>query len=108
MKKMNMIQKFVLAGVALMSFGQSSFMFGAGDNVNPLTGQAEANRSCFTKDKAGKCMMWKVLVDGKWMAEKVGAGESCSITVTLNDVHAESTCKGSTGTKCVCMTRVPL
>ncbi len=74
MKKMNVIQKFVLAGIVLMSFGQSSFMFGAGDNVNPLTGQEEANRSCLQKDDNGNCIEWKVLSDGKWMVESACKG----------------------------------
>lgn len=108
MKKMNIIQKFVLAGFALMSFGLSDSLFGVADNVNPLTGQTEENRSCFLRNKAGHCSAWKVLVDGKSMVEFVEMGDSCGLNSTMNGVNAEARCKGSAGAKCVCLTRIPL
>lgn len=89
---MKIMKLYGMMVLALMSVGLTSEMYGLADNVDPITGKADSNRSCLQKDAAGNCFEWKVFVGGQWMVERSCKGP-CTVVLERDygpDVHRVS------------------
>lgn len=89
---MKIITLYGMIVVALMCVGLTSETYALADNVDPLTGKSDPNRSCLQKDDSGNCFEWKVLVDGQWIVERSCKGP-CTVVLERDygpDVHRVS------------------
>lgn len=105
MKNLN-VNIFVFVGIVFLGLCQSNVMNALADNIDPITGQVEANRSCLQKDATGNCFEWKVLVDGQWMVERACKGP-CSVRVERESDGATMIKSKQCDKDEICRARVP-